>query len=61
MTRYHVGDTVTVQGRQGRIVWLRENANEIEAMDEYIIEFDDKQRRFLVASELEKSRILYMI
>ena len=61
MARYHVGDTVTVQGRQGKIVWLRENANEIEAMDEYIIEFDDKQRRFLVASELEKSRILYMI
>ena len=53
MARYQVGETVTVQGRHGKVVWLSENPNEIEAIDEYIIEFEDKQRRFLVASELE--------
>jgi hypothetical protein len=58
MARYHVGDTVIVHGRTGKIVWLSENPSEIEAMDEYIIEFDDKQRRFLIASELEASRVL---
>jgi len=53
MMRYQVGDTVQVQGRQAKVVWLSENPSEIEAIDEYIIEFDDKQRRFLIACELE--------
>ena len=42
MPKFQVGDTVTVDGRPAHVVWLRENANEIEAMDEYIVEFDDK-------------------
>jgi hypothetical protein len=31
---------------------FRENANEIEAIDEYIVEFDDKQRQFVVSGGL---------
>ena len=53
MPRFHVGDIVQVDGRPARIVWLRENANEIEAMDEYIVEFigdEPKQRRFVLSS-----------
>ena len=53
MPKFHVGDTVTVDGRSAHVVWLRENANEIEAMDEYIVEFDDKQRRFVLSSSVE--------
>jgi hypothetical protein len=34
------------------VVWLSENANEIEAMDEYIVEFEDKHRQFVVSSKL---------
>ena len=52
MSRYKVGDTVSVQGRPAKVVWFRENPSEIEAMDEYIVEFEDKQRRFIVSSEL---------
>jgi hypothetical protein len=46
MSRFQVGDIVLVGGRPARVLWLRENATEIEAMDEYIIEFEDKQRPF---------------
>jgi hypothetical protein len=53
MSRFQVGDIVTVNGRPARVVWLRENANEIEAMDEYIVEFEDKQRRFVLSSALD--------
>lgn len=35
------------------MVWLSENANEIEAMDEYIVEFEDKHRQFVISSKLE--------
>lgn len=53
MPRFQVGDIVIIDGRSARVVWLRENANEIEPMDEYIIEFEDKQRRFVLSSVLE--------
>ena len=53
MSKFQLGDTVTVDGRPAHIVWLRENANEIEAMDEYIVEFDDKQRRFVLSPAVE--------
>jgi hypothetical protein len=52
MLRYKVGDTVLVQGKPAKVVWFHENANEIEAMDEYIVEFENKQRRFIVSAEL---------
>ena len=52
MPRYRVGDTVLVEGRKAKVVWLRENPNEIEAIDEYIVEFDDKHRQFLTSSML---------
>ena len=55
MPRFKVGDRISIQGRRATVVWLSENANEIEAMDEYIVEFEDKKRRFIVSSELEKS------
>ena len=54
MPRFKVGDAISVQGRRATVVWLSENANEIEAMDEYIVEFDDKKRRFMVSGELTK-------
>jgi hypothetical protein len=53
MPRFKVGDTVFVEGRKARVVWLSENPNEIEPMDEYIVEFEDKQRRFLMSRQLE--------
>ena len=53
MPRFKVGDTVYLEGGRARVVWLSENANEIEAMDEYIVEFEDKHRRFVVSSNLE--------
>ena len=53
MSKFKVGDTVVLQGRHARVVWLSENANEIEAMDEYIVEFDNKQRQFIISSELK--------
>jgi hypothetical protein len=52
MPRFKIGDTVFVEGRQGTVVWLSENANEIEAMDEYIVEFDNKRQQFVLASYL---------
>jgi hypothetical protein len=52
MARYKLGDTVFVEGREARVVWLSENPNEIEPMDEYIVEFDDKQRRFVMSHQL---------
>jgi hypothetical protein len=56
MSRFQVGDIVVIDGRPARIVWLRENANEIEAIDEYIVEFEDKQRRFVLSSALESKQ-----
>jgi len=50
MPKFQVGDIVTVDDRPARVVWLRENANEIESIDEYIVEFEDKQRRFVLSS-----------
>jgi hypothetical protein len=52
MSRYKVGDTIVVDGRKAKIVWLSENANEFEAMDEYIVEFEDKRRQFVISSTL---------
>ena len=52
MAKYQLGETVTLEGKQARVVWLSENPSEIEAMDEYIVEFDNEQRRFFIASEL---------
>jgi hypothetical protein len=53
MPRFKIGDTVVLQGRRARVVWLSENANEIEAMDEYIVEFENKQRQFIMSSQLQ--------
>jgi len=55
MTRYKVGDTVVLNGRWGKIVWLCENPNEFESMDEYIVEFDNNEKRFFVASSFERT------
>ena len=55
MARFKVGDTVSIDGRQAKVVWLSENANEIEAIDEYIVEFEDRHRRFVISSELESN------
>jgi len=52
MTKYKLGDTVLLDGRYGRVVWAREDANEIEAIDEYIVEFEDKHRRFAISCML---------
>ena len=56
MSRFKVGDTVVLEGRPARVLWLSENANEIEAMDEYIVEFEDKRRQFLVSCELQPDK-----
>jgi len=53
MSRFQIGDIVLIDGRTARVIWFRENANEIEAMDEYIVEFEDKQRRFVLSSGLD--------
>lgn len=54
MPRFKIGETIVLQGRRAKVVWLSENANEIEAMDEYIVEFEeDRQRRFIVSSDLQ--------
>jgi hypothetical protein len=53
MSRYKVGDAVVVQGKRARVVWFREDPSEIEAMDEYIVEFEDKHRQFVTSSTLE--------
>jgi hypothetical protein len=52
MPRFKIGETVFLGGRNATVVWLRENANEIEAIDEYIVEFEDKQRQFVVSGGL---------
>jgi len=57
MARYKVGDTVTLQGERATVVWLSENPAEVEAMDEYIVEFENKQRRFFIASELTPGQL----
>jgi len=54
MPRFKVGDTVFVESRPAIVVWLSENPNEMEPMDEYIVEFDDKERRFLMSHQLAK-------
>jgi hypothetical protein len=56
MPRYKIGDTVLLDGGRARVVWLSENANEIEAMDEYIVEFEDKRRQFVTSSTLEPKK-----
>lgn len=55
MPRYKIGDTVILNGSRGKVVWLSENPNEIESMDEYIVEFDNKERRFIIAGELDEA------
>jgi superfamily I DNA and RNA helicase len=60
MSRFQVDDIVTLDGRPARVVWLRENANEIEAIDEYIVEFDDNQRRFALSSALDLKDIKHL-
>jgi hypothetical protein len=52
MPRFKIGDMVSIEGRRARVVWLSENASEIEAIDEYIVEFEDKHRQFVVSSNL---------
>ena len=52
MPRFKVGDMVSIEGRRARVVWLSENASEIEAIDEYIVEFEDKHRQFVMSSKL---------
>jgi hypothetical protein len=56
MSRFQIGDIVQVDGSPARVVWLRENANEIEAMDEYIVEFEDKRRRFILSSAVDSKQ-----
>ncbi len=53
MPRYKVGDTVLIEGRKAKVIWLSENASEVEAFDEYIVEFEDRGRKFLVSGELD--------
>ena len=52
MPRFKIGETVSIEGRQAKVVWLSENANEIEAIDEYIVEFEDHHRRFAISSDI---------
>ena len=52
MARFKIGETVFLDGRSATVVWFRENANEIEAIDEYIVEFEDKRRQFVVSGWL---------
>jgi hypothetical protein len=56
MSRYKLGDTVLVHGKRATVVWFRENPNEIEAMDEYIVEFEDGQRRFIISAQLNSKQ-----
>jgi hypothetical protein len=61
MLRFRIGDTVFLDGRRAKVVWLSENANEIEAMDEYIVEFENQQRQFAISSNLtaQKPQTIY--
>jgi hypothetical protein len=52
MARFNIGDTVFVEDRRAKVVWLSENANEFEAMDEYIVESEDKRRQFVIGGTL---------
>ena len=52
MPRFKIGDTVFLEGQLAKVVWFRENPSEIEAMDEYIVELENKQRQFAVSSAL---------
>jgi len=54
MPKFKVGESVLLGGRPAKVIWLSENANEIEAMDEYIVEFEDKHRQFVVSGRLKK-------
>ena len=60
MSRFKIGDTVFLEGRRATIVWLSENANEIEAMDEYIVEFEDKQTQFVSSSTLTANKFHFV-
>ena len=53
MPKFKIGDTVVLEGRRAKVVWFSENPSEIEAMDEYIVEFEDKQRQFIVSAGLQ--------
>jgi hypothetical protein len=57
MARFNIGDTVVIEGQPAKVVWLRENANEIEPMDEYIVEFEDKHRQFVISSALVSQKV----
>ena len=61
MPKFKIGDTVFLDGRRAKVVWLSENPSEIEAMDEYIVEFENKQRQFAISSTLaaEKPQTVY--
>lgn len=52
MPRFKVGDMLRLQGQLAKVVWFSENANEIEELDEYIVEFQNKKRQFFLAAEL---------
>ena len=52
MPKFNVGDSIILEGRRATVVWLSENPSEIEPMDEYIVEFDDKHRRFMISGQL---------
>jgi hypothetical protein len=56
MSRFQIGDIVHLDGSPARVVWLREDANEIEPMDEYIVEFEDKRRRFILSSAVNSQQ-----
>lgn len=55
MSRFKLGETIVLYGKRGKVVWLHENASEVEAMDEYIVEFEDSERRFFISRELQQS------
>jgi hypothetical protein len=61
MPRFRIGDTVFLDGQPAKVVWLSENANEIEPMDEYIVEFENKQRQFAISGKLtaQKPQAVY--
>ena len=56
MSKFQIGDTVILDSRRAHVVWLCENASEIEAIDEYIVEFEDKQRQFVISSALQSKQ-----
>jgi hypothetical protein len=56
MARFKVGDPGLFEGRLAKVVWVSENANEIEPIDEYIVELEDKGRRFATSSALSPKK-----